>query len=244
MTCHEPSIHGTPPQSPPSAAGGSLSGRDVLCKQVNQSSSGHDASARALTGTFACAERERSPPRGTASGPLHDRQTRGKPAGREHEAMQVETRSATSQDGELQEIARRANGIAANIASVILGKEEVIRAAVVASAGRRPHHHRGLSRESGRRCSPRRWRDPSSCRFARIQFTPDLLPSDVTGVSVFNQKTSGFEFRQGPIFANIVLADEINRVVAEDPVEPAGVHGGAAGDDRQRDALRSPRPSW
>ena len=50
-----------------------------------------------------------------------------------------------------------------------------------------------------------------SCRFARIQFTPDLLPSDVTGVSVFNQKTSGFEFRPGPIFANIVLADEINR---------------------------------
>jgi len=49
------------------------------------------------------------------------------------------------------------------------------------------------------------------CRFARIQFTPDLLPSDVTGVSVFNQKTGLFEFRPGPIFANIVLADEINR---------------------------------
>ena len=50
-----------------------------------------------------------------------------------------------------------------------------------------------------------------NCRFARVQFTPDLLPSDVTGVSVFNQKTGEFEFRPGPIFANIVLADEINR---------------------------------
>ena len=49
------------------------------------------------------------------------------------------------------------------------------------------------------------------CSFQRIQFTPDMLPSDVTGVSVFNQKTSEFEFRPGPIHAQIVLADEINR---------------------------------
>ncbi|MBU8906357.1 AAA family ATPase [Desertibacillus haloalkaliphilus] len=47
--------------------------------------------------------------------------------------------------------------------------------------------------------------------FKRIQFTPDLLPSDVTGVSIFNQKTMSFEFRPGPVMANIVLADEINR---------------------------------
>jgi MoxR-like ATPase len=49
------------------------------------------------------------------------------------------------------------------------------------------------------------------CRFQRIQFTPDMLPTDVTGVSVYNQKTSEFEFRPGPIHAQIVLADEINR---------------------------------
>src|SRR5205823_4528522 len=49
------------------------------------------------------------------------------------------------------------------------------------------------------------------CEFKRIQFTPDLLPSDVTGTSVFNQKTGEFEFRAGPVFANIVLADEVNR---------------------------------
>ncbi len=49
------------------------------------------------------------------------------------------------------------------------------------------------------------------CDFRRIQFTPDMLPSDVTGVSIFNQKTMEFEFRPGPIMAQIVLADEINR---------------------------------
>ncbi|CAN5646349.1 MoxR family ATPase [soil metagenome] len=49
------------------------------------------------------------------------------------------------------------------------------------------------------------------CSFKRIQFTPDLLPSDVTGVSIFNQQTQQFEFRPGPIIAQLVLADEINR---------------------------------
>lgn len=47
--------------------------------------------------------------------------------------------------------------------------------------------------------------------FSRIQFTPDLLPSDLTGVNFYNQKTGDFEFRKGPLFANVVLADEINR---------------------------------
>jgi MoxR-like ATPase len=49
------------------------------------------------------------------------------------------------------------------------------------------------------------------CSFKRVQFTPDLLPSDVTGVNVFNQKTREFEFQPGPVFANVVLGDEINR---------------------------------
>jgi MoxR-like ATPase len=51
----------------------------------------------------------------------------------------------------------------------------------------------------------------TSMRFARIQFTPDLMPGDVTGSSIYNQRTSDFEFRPGPIFANLILADEINR---------------------------------
>ena len=49
------------------------------------------------------------------------------------------------------------------------------------------------------------------CTFRRVQFTPDLLPSDITGTSVYNQKNGSFEFREGPIFANVILADEINR---------------------------------
>jgi MoxR-like ATPase len=49
------------------------------------------------------------------------------------------------------------------------------------------------------------------CSFSRLQFTPDLLPSDVTGVNVFNQKSNGFEFRPGPVFTNLLLVDEINR---------------------------------
>ncbi len=49
------------------------------------------------------------------------------------------------------------------------------------------------------------------CRFSRLQFTPDLLPSDVTGVNVFNQQRNEFEFRSGPVFANLLLVDEVNR---------------------------------
>src|SRR5215813_5370799 len=51
----------------------------------------------------------------------------------------------------------------------------------------------------------------TSLRFARIQFTPDLMPGDVTGSQIFDQRTTEFVFRPGPIFANLLLADEINR---------------------------------
>src|ERR1700716_619444 len=53
------------------------------------------------------------------------------------------------------------------------------------------------------------------CTFRRIQFTPDLLPSDVTGVRAFNQKLAEFEFRPGPVFAQLLLADEINRTTPQ-----------------------------
>jgi MoxR-like ATPase len=51
----------------------------------------------------------------------------------------------------------------------------------------------------------------SGCSFSRIQFTPDLLPTDVTGVSIYNQKSGDFQFRPGPLLTQVVLADEINR---------------------------------
>ena len=93
---------------------------------------------------------------------------------------------------------------------MILGKEEVIRACVVALlAG--GHVMVRISPEVGKTLLAKSLARSIDCRFARIQFTPDLLPSDITGVSVFNQKSGEFEFRPGPIFANIVLADEINR---------------------------------
>jgi len=59
--------------------------------------------------------------------------------------------------------------------------------------------------------SPVRLARSIACKFSRVQLTPDLLPSDVLGVSVFNNETRNFDFKPGPIFANIVLADEINR---------------------------------
>ncbi len=110
----------------------------------------------------------------------------------------------------MRRVAERAAGIAANIGSVILGKDEVIRACVVALlAGGHVivEDFPGV----GKTLLAKSLAHSIDCRFARIQFTPDLLPSDVTGVSVFDQRASEFEFRPGPIFANIVLADEINR---------------------------------
>jgi MoxR-like ATPase len=124
--------------------------------------------------------------------------------------MAVDTRSAPFQDEEMREVARRAQRIEDNIASVILGKNDVIRACIVALlAGGHIiiEDYPGV----GKTLLAKTLARSVACRFARVQFTPDLLPSDVTGVGVFNQKTGEFEFRPGPIFANIVVADEINR---------------------------------
>jgi MoxR-like ATPase len=117
---------------------------------------------------------------------------------------------AAYQDAEMRDVARRAQRLAAAIGSVILGKDDAIRACVVALlAGGHViiEDFPGVGKTLLAKTLARAVRS----RFARIQFAPDLLPSDVTGVSVFNQKTGEFEFRPGPIFANVVLADEINR---------------------------------
>ena len=96
------------------------------------------------------------------------------------------------------------------IQSVIRGKDEVIRLALV-SLFARGHllieDVPGVGKTTLAHALARSF----NCAFQRIQFTSDLLPADVVGISIFSQQTQCFEFRPGPIFANIVLADEINR---------------------------------
>lgn len=96
------------------------------------------------------------------------------------------------------------------VEKVILGKTEVIKMALSAMLG---GGHVLLEDVPGvaKTILVRSLAQASGCSFVRIQCTPDLLPSDVVGVSIFNQKTQEFEFRPGPIFTQIVVADEINR---------------------------------
>ena len=97
-----------------------------------------------------------------------------------------------------------------SVQSVIRGKDEVIQLALV-SLFARGHllieDVPGVGKTTLAHALARSF----NCAFQRIQFTSDMLPSDVIGISVFSQQTQRFEFRPGPIFANIVLADEINR---------------------------------
>ncbi|WBL35232.1 AAA family ATPase [Tepidiforma flava] len=104
-----------------------------------------------------------------------------------------------------------AERIIQNVEHVIVGKSREIRLAVTALICGAPHAHPKTSPASARPCSPAPIAVSTGCTFRRIQFTPDLLPSDVTGVSIYNQKTGDFEFRPGPILAQVVLADEVNR---------------------------------
>ena len=83
-----------------------------------------------------------------------------------------------------------------------------------------------------------------NCTFKRIQCTPDLLPTDVTGGSIFNQKTSEFEFRPGPIFAQVVLADEINRATPRTQAALLEAMAESSRDDRRRRPTRSSRRFW
>lgn len=97
-----------------------------------------------------------------------------------------------------------------NMEAVVIGRKESIRLAVVAMlAG--GHVLLEDVPGSGKTLLAKSLAASVGCVFKRIQFTPDMLPSDITGINYFNLKTSEFELSQGPIFANIILADEINR---------------------------------
>src|SRR5712692_5961037 len=97
-----------------------------------------------------------------------------------------------------------------NVSRVLLGKHQEIELALVALASG-GHILIEDVPGVGKTMLAKSLAKSIGCTFRRIQFTPDLLPSDVTGVSIYNQKSEEFEFRAGPIMAQIVLADEINR---------------------------------
>ncbi|WP_306054191.1 AAA family ATPase [Natronococcus wangiae] len=97
-----------------------------------------------------------------------------------------------------------------NVSRVIVGHDDAIEHVITAILGR-GHVLLDDVPGVGKTMLARSLAKSVDCTFRRIQFTPDLLPADVTGVNVFNQKTREFEFNDGPVFANIVLGDEINR---------------------------------
>ena len=110
----------------------------------------------------------------------------------------------------VMDVAEVAARVRENIQKVIVGKTEVINLTLVAVLCEGHilfEDVPGIGKTTLAKALAR----SLGCSFRRIQFTPDLLPSDVTGISYFNQKTQEFEFRPGPIMAQVVLADEINR---------------------------------
>jgi MoxR-like ATPase len=107
----------------------------------------------------------------------------------------------------VQELAER---VIANVERVIIGKHSEVRMALVALLCE-GHILIEDVPGVGKTMLAKAMSKSIGCSFRRIQFTPDLLPSDVTGLSIFNQKSQEFEFRPGPIMAQVVLADEINR---------------------------------
>ncbi|NPV68293.1 MAG: MoxR family ATPase [Anaerolineae bacterium] len=107
-------------------------------------------------------------------------------------------------------VQRVAEQIINNVSNVIIGKRNEIR---LTTLGLLCNGHILIEDVPGvgKTMMARALAKSIGCTFSRIQFTPDMLPTDVTGVSVYNQKTMEFEFRPGPIMAQIVLSDEINR---------------------------------
>src|SRR5437867_6545878 len=110
----------------------------------------------------------------------------------------------------MEDVANAFDRIRANIERVIEGKTEVVRLALIAMLAEGHlliEDVPGVGKTKLAKALAR----SIDCTVRRIQFTPDLLPSDVTGVSVYNQESRDFEFKPGAVFANFVVGDEINR---------------------------------
>jgi MoxR-like ATPase len=111
---------------------------------------------------------------------------------------------------ELEEVGRLSNRVLDEVEKAVVGKREALELlmlGLLADGHVLIEDYPGLAKT----LMARSFAAATSLDFSRIQFTPDLMPSDVTGSSVYNQRESDFEFRPGPIFANLLLADEINR---------------------------------
>ena len=111
---------------------------------------------------------------------------------------------------ELTELAERAKAVLDEVERAVVGKRdrlELVLAGLLADGHVLLEDVPGLAKTLTARSFAR----VTGLRFARVQFTPDLLPADVTGSSIWNQREMTFEFRPGPVFANVLLADEINR---------------------------------
>jgi MoxR-like ATPase len=114
----------------------------------------------------------------------------------------------------IAEIATRGNGILDEVERAVVGKREMLELlllAILCDGHVLIEDLPGLAKTLTARSFAR----VTGLSFQRIQFTPDLMPSDVTGASIYNQKTAEFAFREGPVFANLLLGDEINRAPAK-----------------------------
>ena len=110
----------------------------------------------------------------------------------------------------VQEVAERANRILEEVERAVVGKRDALALVLLAFLG---DGHVLIEDFPGlaKTLTARSFAQVLDIEFSRIQFTPDLMPSDVTGSSIYNQRTGDFEFRRGPIFTNLLLGDEINR---------------------------------
>ncbi|HEX6110482.1 MAG TPA: MoxR family ATPase [Ktedonobacteraceae bacterium] len=115
-----------------------------------------------------------------------------------------------TQIDEIRQVQEAARAVRQNASRVIVGKEEVIDLLMVALLCEGHVLFEDVP-GIGKTTLAKTLAKSLGCAFQRIQFTPDLLPSDITGITFFNQKKSEFEFRPGPLLAQVVLADEINR---------------------------------
>jgi len=131
-------------------------------------------------------------------------------AAREDDVVEMHETGTGTGGADLETVARVVGRVRANVERVIEGKPDVVSAALVVLLA---EGHLLIEDVPGvgKTMLSKSLARSIDCSVRRIQFTPDLLPSDVTGVSVFNQNTREFEFRPGGIFANIVVGDEINR---------------------------------